>query len=419
MRKKHTLGLPVLASILVLGVSVGGITTANGDRRVATRSQRQPGVISHKVQFPFELICNHIVVSVRINDSKELDMLVDTGMPMKGVILLDEEIGEDLDLEYEAAIEMGGVGVEGTRTADVAFGATLSVGGIEFPDQRVFILRDADFADDWPAVGVIGGTFFEYVMEIDYEDFTIGLYPNVEDMPVCPDHELDLTFTMGIPVIEAGVVPDDDEVVPVTLIADTGVNDGLLLFAYADPGISVPENAIEGVNRILSEGLSGDIKGSVGRISELRLGPYALEDVVVAYPDEETMGGMGMLGQSGFVGNDVFKRFTVVFDYGGRHLYLEPNESYSEPFEWNMAGLIFGMTRDGFIQVKEVMRASPALEVGIKPDDVITEIDGRDVRDLGGEEITGLFTDEGRKIDLEIKRGPKRFAASLTLRRLI
>jgi predicted metalloprotease with PDZ domain len=176
---------------------------------------------------------------------------------------------------------------------------------------------------------------------------------------------------------------------------------------------------IEGVDGILSEGLSGVMKGKLGRVAELHLGPYVLENVVAGFPDEDTMGHAIVLGQNGFVGNDVFKRFTVVFDYDGRRMFLKPNKRFTEPFEWNMAGLLFGMSRDGHLQVLEVMQASPGLEAGIRPGDIITAIDGRDVQNLDYEEIHRLLTREGEEVGFTITRDSRSFSLSLKLRRLI
>jgi hypothetical protein len=419
MRTADTLGLTVLASILGFGLVGAGPSVAMGARQVATRSQLRTERPAALAEFPFRMICNHVVISVGINDSSQIDMLLDTGMPMEGAILLGEEVSEGLGLEYERQIAFGGGGAEGVLMADVAFGATLSVSDVAFPDQRIFLVRDAAFADDWPAAGIVGGTIFNYVVEIDYANSMIGLYDDVQAVPGDFGEGIDLDFTFGIPVVDAGVAIDGGETVPVTLIADTGVNDGLLLFTYSDPRIVRPEIVLEGVSGILGEGLSGDIEGSLGRVSELHLGPYVLENVIAGFPDEETMGHASVLGQNGFVGNDVFKRFTVVFDYDEGYLHLMPNDGYSEPFEWNMAGLLLGVNRDRFLQVKELMQGSPAVEIGIEPDDVILSIDGEDVRGFGGEEIMELFRRDGARMLIEIERDSERLRFTLTLRRLI
>jgi hypothetical protein len=419
MRKRDTIGLTVLAAAVFLGFVVARISIVQAKWRVATRSDLQALMGPTVAQVPFTIVCNHIVVPVRINDSEAIDVLLDTGMPLEGLILLDRELASQIGLEYSGRIELGGGGADGSTAADVASGATLSIADVALSDQPVMVLRETEFAEDWPASGIIGETIFEYAVEIDYESLTINLYDNVDDMPEDPGEELELTFTMGIPVVEGAVAVDGDDTIPVMLMTDTGVSDGLLLFTYSDRRLNLPENVIEGVNGILGEGLSGDMKGKIGRVAELRLGPYVLENVVAGFPDEDTMGHATMLGQNGFVGNDVFKRFTVVFDYSGRRMFLKPNKRFTEPFEWNMAGLLFGMTRDGHLQVLEVMQASPGLEAGIGPGDVITAIDGHDVRDLDYEEVHRLLTREGEQVKLAVRRDSQIFSLSLTLRRLI
>ena len=71
------------------------------------------------------------------------------------------------------------------------------------------------------------------------------------------------------------------------------------------------------------------------------------------------------------------------------------------------------------LQVKDVMKGSPGLEKGIRADDVIIKINGRDVAELDNAELLDVFTREGTQVKLEIMRDSRRFNVSVTLRRLI
>jgi S1-C subfamily serine protease len=126
-----------------------------------------------------------------------------------------------------------------------------------------------------------------------------------------------------------------------------------------------------------------------------------------------------MLGQNGFMGIGIMKRFTVVFDYGQEAFYLKPGRSYREPFEWNMAGLLVWVNRDGFLQVKDIVEASPGWDKGIRPGDIITAIDGRDVSEMSNAQMFDAFARDGAEVALSIRRDGDRKTVSLRLRRLI
>jgi hypothetical protein len=280
------------------------------------------------------------------------------------------------------------------------------------------VLRETSFADDWPAGAVLGTTWFDHAVEIDFSSSTIRLYEDVEDLPRDPGHEFHLAFTMGIPVLEAEIAVDDS-LVPVTLIADTGVNSPLLVFPYSGSGLSAPDNAVQTRTGVLSEGLSGDIHGKIGRVARLKLGPYDFSGVVAAFPTRKSMGHADVLGQNGFVGTGLFKRFSVVFDYPNERLFLDPNATYGERFEWNMAGLLMAVNRDGFIQVKDVVEGTSGDLEDLRPNDVIVALEGSDVRELDSESVHRLFNEEGARLHLDVQRGSDRLEVTLTLRRIL
>jgi len=371
------------------------------------------------VEIPFTLVDDHIVLPVTINNSPRIDVLLDTGMPIEGLMLMDRKIAEDLGLEYSGTVELGGGGEARTVTADVARGVSLALAGFGFPGQSVFVLKNGDFADDWPAGGVLGTTMFDHIVEIDFSESIIRLYGDMDDLPRDPGYEFGLSFTMGIPVIEAGVAVDGEDTRPVSLMVDTGVNAPLLIFPYSRSDLVAPDNAIRTRTGVLSEGLTGDVSGQIGRVSRLELGPYEFSGVVAGFPTRAGMGNATVLGQNGFVGTGLLKRFTVVFDYSNGSLYLDPNESYGERFEWNMAGLLMGVNGDGFLQVKDVVENTPAAREDIMANDIIVTLNGRDVRDLDNDTIHRLFNEEGARLHLLVQRGSDRFKATLTLRRIL
>ena len=68
-------------------------------------------------------------------------------------------------------------------------------------------------------------------------------------------------------------------------------------------------------------------------MQSLTLGSHRLHDVVTLFPGGQARSKQE--GADGILGNDVFLRFQVVFDYFHGALYLRPNQSFHEPFRKN------------------------------------------------------------------------------------
>jgi hypothetical protein len=361
----------------------------------------------------------HIVLSVVVNDSLEVDMILDTGLGfLNGALLLDPELGSALGLEYLGQVPLGGGGAEKPRVADVSAGARLSLPGVEFSEQQLLVVRDREPFSEWPVRGIIGRTLFDCVVEVDYDRLTINLYDRATfQFDECGE-ELSVTFTYGIPVVEGTVGIEGGEDIPVKLIVDTGAEE-LLLFAHSDKRIAPPETVIEGTHGMLSEGMLGDISGVTGRISRLNFGNFAFEEIVTSFPDSASWGPAILLGQNGMIGNDILQKFTVIFDYDGERIFLQSGEKYTETFEANMAGLLYVTRPDHKLRVYEVIQGSPASESGIEKEDLIVEVNGREIGKFENAQLLKLFLQEGASVTLTVERDSQRFTRTLVLRRLI
>jgi len=368
---------------------------------------------------PFRLVDDQIVLSVTINGRVSVDMVLDTGFGSEGVLLLDPELGRRVGLEYVQSVQLGGGGSSEGTAAHVAVGATLDLPGVTFSNQPLVVLDDGSGCADWPVKGIIGGTLMARPVEIDYEARVLHILGTLPDPPSGLGEALGLTFVQGIPAVRATVVTEKGQEVPVELLVDTGTNDALLLRPGSHPQLRLPERVIAGTSGVLGEGLGGGMKGSLGRVAGLRFGHFSFDQVVTVFLDEEAMGTASTLGGNGLLANEVLQRFTVVFDYAGKRLFLRPNSSYPRPFEFDMAGLVLQARGDGSFTVLDVIQQSPAARQGLAGGDVLVAIDGKDVRALASEAVFSMLRQLGRHVEITIDRGGTRLTRTVTLARLI
>ncbi len=386
-----------------------------------------PGTLSPQIRFhegrsarriPFTYEQMHIIVTVEVGGSLQVPMLLDTGLGFDGAIMLDPALGEQLGLKYTGEVPLGGGGAEDPVVARLSSGGTLALPGVTFTRKQLLVVTDAAPFRNYPARGIIGKTVFDCVVEIDYDACELHLYDGTAYRYEGPGTSFPVGFSHDIPVMDAAVHLDGGETVPVKLLVDTGAAE-LLLLTFSHPGLDLPGNVIRGSAGILSKGLNGIILGSTGRVTGLGLGGYLLEGVITSFPEQESWGAANQLGQNGMIGNDVLRRFLVVFDYPHRRIHLDPGPSFREPFDWDTSGLITELTPEGTLEVIDVVAASPAGERDINRGDVIVAVDGRPVRTLSYGEIWKIFTQDGARVTLTVVRSGVTTEKALVLRRLI
>jgi hypothetical protein len=180
------------------------------------------------------------------------------------------------------------------------------------------------------------------------------------------------------------------------------------LSVYSDERIKIPKNTFPS---LLGQGLNGDITGVNGRINKVEIGPYSINNPIVAYPD--SVGITGMVkdkGRNGTLGNEILKRFHVYLDYEGGRCYLKRNKMLADPFNYNRSGLEIEKPFYNLpiYQVYDVVPGSPADKAGIKPGDQIEMINYRQVVNTRLDEINSiLYGTQGRTVRLQLIRDGK------------
>ncbi len=373
----------------------------------------QPG---QAVQMPFTVIDNNMFVTVKVNDSAELNVAFDSGLPFNGILILDSTLGEQLKLTYVGVTPLGGGG-EDAPSASVATGGAISVPGARFTDQQILVVTSSHAFKDWPCDGIVGGTFLNScIIQIDHDNHVMNLYdPELyEQQPSGEEHEL--TFSMGIPVVTAKVRVDDSMQSEVKLLFDTGADVPIALYSNMGIDFFAPADAQE---CYVSEGIGGPVHGKWGRVELVQVGRVRLDDVLAFYPTKGFEDVISLLGQNGFFGFGLQTHFNITFDYRNRRVFLEPNQRYNEAFEFNMAGLVLRTQRDGYWRVHDVLAGSPGEESGIQIGDIIVSIDAVKTPDLSNSERDEVFLRDGRVITVDVKRESRSRSLQIKLKRLI
>ncbi len=343
---------------------------------------------------PFKLIKNLIIVPVYINESGPYNFVLDSGV---GVLLVtDYQLSEQLQLENLRNIKIMGLGNNPDLDAFVSPPLNLSLGrarGNYIPaailQKDVFNL--SEYAG-MPVHGLLGYEFFNsFIVRINYVDQHLTIYPFSEEFIPRKGQKIPISIEQRKPYLETNLVLSDGSGKRVKLIIDTGAGHPLSLENENGKPFQIPDVNIAGN---LGVGLGGPIEGYLGRIKSLSIGKYKLDRVISAFPNYEDLAAkLTLVGRNGNLGNQVLKRFQVVFDYSRNTMYVKPSGFFREKFEHDMSGLELVSIGPDYkrVIISRVAEGSPAELEGLVAGDEIISINFKPVAQFSVNEIDNLF----------------------------
>ncbi len=361
------------------------------------------------INIPFKLVHNLIIIPVKINNSNELNFILDTGV--RSILITRLFYTDSLDLNQTNRTKIQGLGTGYTIDALTSSGNSLSLPGIKGENQEVFVLMEDIFnlstRMGMPVHGIIGYDIFKnFIVKINYSSKVLTLYrPDVVLKKKRKAEEYPLYIENDKAYIYANVRQHEGDTLKVKLVVDTGASHTLSLYLPSDDRLALPPVTMEAY---LGRGLSGDINGRIGRLDAFRMGRYELQNLPASYPDAESIKlALNVANRNGNLGSDILKRFTVIFDYPHKRLLLIPNSTYKEPFHFNMSGFEVSTPMPGvnFYLVTNVVANSPAMSVGVKDGDELVSINGRACSELSLNDVLEILESKpGRKLRLKLRR---------------
>ena len=376
-----------------------------------------PDGVDH-VTLPLQADDNHIILPISVNGSDPLPMVLDTGMPTPGIALFAAEHVEGLNLEYSPMrAQIGGAGGDGKRLeARVAQGAELGLGVATIAGARVIVMPPIPHFNLGHA-GIIGLDLFEnFTVTIDYDRSEVILSRPGTFSPSAQAAMVPLETRNNLPYIKAGLPGATGVDDTIRLALDLGASHAVSLNVSSHAAITLPVGAID---TQIGRGLSGPIRGHVGRLPVFELGGYRLDRVVATYPVPRHENPRGVDSLDGNLGMGVMSRFNFTLDYAAKKLYLEPNESFADPFEWDMMGMVLEPGEGDTLTVTEVLPSSPAEVAGLQPGDVVVAIDGEPVAATDRSRVRKTCRRAGAEVSVRFKREGAIKTVRVTLRRLV
>ncbi|WP_158548357.1 aspartyl protease family protein [Marixanthomonas ophiurae] len=415
-----------------------------------------------KDKISFNLVNNLVIIPVEVNGTT-LSFLLDTGVKSTIIFSLDKQ--DSVELKSTKPVNLRGLGEGGVLKGLKSENNVLKIGDAVSEDHTIFVIFESSLnLSSRMGVsinGIVGLDFFKnFIVKTNYRTKKIKFYkPETYSYRKCRRCDIfDLHFYKDKPYIDFVVqLNNAKKQDTVTLLLDSGSSDAMWLFNTKGFLTEAPKNYFED---FLGLGLSGHIYGKRSRLKKVTAGDFELDDVNVAFPNKEATENLELyIERDGSLGGDFLKRFTVTMDYPNKKVMLRRNSNYKDPFNYNMSGLtlehdgveIFTKKsnnrevknfRDEFTNkidnasfnyftrteillvpryiVVEIRENSAAEKSGIIKGDEILKINGKPAHEYKLYDLNAMFSsEEGKKIDLEVRRGDRVFKVRFRLEKVL
>jgi PDZ domain/Aspartyl protease len=291
-------------------------------------------------------------------------------------------------------------GIAGVRKVRFVFNRTLKLPGLSV-DKLNFHINDYEVLSSVYGEridGIIGYSFFSrYIVKVNFDSLYFDVlqpgeinYPNQGTL-------LHPSFT-ALPIQH--LVVRDSKRIPFNFYVDTGAGLCLLLSEKFAKDSAILLNKRKPLIT-QAEGMGGMLKMRLTVVRDVKIGPYRFRKVpTYLYEDDNNIMSYPFTG--GLIGNDLLRRFNVIFNYPKREIHIRPNSHYNDPFDYAYTGLgIYNI--EGKILVVDVIPGSPADKAGLKVDDEILGVGNNMSRNI--QAYRYMFQSPNERIKIIVQRG--------------
>jgi hypothetical protein len=370
----------------------------------ASRHLRKPA--SHVTDFsivggarqtsvPFQLVDNHVYLSVRLNGKGPYRFIFDTG----GANIVDPSVAREIGAVGRGSAQAQGVGA---KTESLAFANvdSLQIGDAVVHRQLYAVAPTrAGFgiAAGQPVDGLIGfEVLARFVTTFDYDLGRVIFEMPAEAQPPAGSDVIPFVFDGRQPQFACTIAG-----VAAQCTLDTGSRASISLmtpFVAAHPSVVPPNVTAVGVNGF---GVGGGSSGKLGRIADIAIGRFDVHNAI-ADISTQTKGAFAEPFVAANVGGGILKRFTMTLDYAKQTMALQQGHGFNAPDSYERAG-VFLIAAGGRYVVYDVRAGTPAARAGLLKGDVIDAVDGVSAHDMSLQQVRdALFRPAGTVVRLSV-----------------
>lgn len=344
-----------------------------------------------------------IVAKVRLDNFPDtLNFIFDTGC---GGASLDSSTAQRFHL-YPRQSEFIVKGIAGERHQRLLENRRLQIGQLSV-DSLTVQVNDYDILSciyGEKIDGIIGYAFFSrYLVRVDYDSSKLEVYtkgpvrypeggfllrPRVFGLPMLEGHLTDARSILG------------------RFYFDTGAGLCLLFSSNFTSDSAVFSPKRKKPVRTQGAGLGGKTYFQLTTLRNFSLGPFRFHQIpTLIFDDAYDVTSYPQLG--GLIGNDLLRRFNLIINYPRSEIYIVPNSSYRQPFDYSYSGVFIALI-DGKVVITDVMEDSPGDKSGLKEGDIILAINGDATQSI--QTYQNLLRTIGPKVKVKVLRSTGQMA---------
>lgn len=348
-------------------------------------------------KFPFEQLSGGVVlIEAKFNDiQKPLNFILDTG---SGAISLDSATAAHNGVLHKPSGKSL-TGINGSKKVDYVQNCRLTVAGLKI-DSLDFYINDYEILSEVYGKkidGIIGYSFFKkFIVKVNFDTHEIEVFSPGTILYPKRGTLLHPVFT-ALP-IQSLFLADRQKSIS-NFYMDTGAGLNFLLSEQFVRDSSFLKKKRKPVF-IQVQGSGGKNRMLLTVIKELRIGPYKFRKVPTNILKDES----NVLSYPhivGLIGNDLLRRFNLIFNYPKKEIHLLPNTHFKESFDYSYTGINM-YYKDGLILSDEVIENSPAYKAGLREGDIILGVNNNFSNDVEAYKIQ--MNEVGKFVTIYISR---------------
>ena len=401
----------LLLLFLLLHVSVSTV--------FAQRSGYGPELVP-VVTIPFQEYDHLILLQVQVNEKGPFTFILDTGTKGSSIFA---PLANKLKLDYHKLNRY-----EESRDS-LLYGKAKSVSyqlnTVEFPAKHCLLYRKDDAVEralGIPIYGVLGSDLFDaFVVDIDYDVDSIRLYDPQTYVHLGKGHPIKFSLHKRIPSLQVGVKPGAKaEPKTTNLLLQTGWKGTVALNErFIEKWVGFDAfSSYYFYYRMLLPGHQIPMRTTI--VPYLELWGAKMKDMPLYLSRKHKALTPGYWFINGIVGNELLRRFNLVFDYPHNVVYVSKNKHFDDPPPVSRSGLELKASKDlKHVFVDKVHRFSPAAEVDIQEGDEVIGIYDLPMEEITLSELRDQLTNGTRMIILYVQRGKIIYKKNFRLRPIL
>ncbi|MGA8104563.1 MAG: PDZ domain-containing protein [Candidatus Acidiferrales bacterium] len=362
-------------------------------------------------QIPFELSGNEILIPIHINRLQPSLFMVDSREKLSAI---DTEHAAELHLNDAQPAASGG-------DAKI-LEPVLRVPGLQMIPRSLDVtsLHGISAQQGRPIQGRVGSDILNsFVVEVNYDRSTIQLHDPATYQYDRKGAALPLSYIDDLPVIKATATVSGRNHDQQFLI-DTGFGGAVLFWKRLGPrNVQLYRHVKTRPSPIPLPDGSGP-STLQGRIKILKIGAFPFEKPIADFSLTDS-GVPSHPEIAGAIGNEILRRFVVIFDMPHHRLILEPARQWAQEVDTDMSGMsVIGEgPSERTIRVVSVQEKTPAKLAGIQKGDTIVGVEAQPAVELRLTELRSLLQQPVRQCRLTLDRNGKTIEVKLLTRRLL